>query len=151
MRGYMSEKTGKKQEGTRFQKGHSGNPRGRPKGARGKSTFLAQTILDDGIGDICNRLILEAKSGNIQAIKIVIDRILPVRKELPIAIDLPQIKSSSDLLTAIGIVTTAIGEGKISPSEGEALTKIIETHMKVLELHDLEGRLNTLEMRAKNQ
>ncbi len=146
----MPEKTGKKQEESRFQKGYSGNPRGRPKGARGKATILAQTILDNGIGDICNRLIVEAKNGNMQAIKIVIDRVLPVRKELPIAIDLPQIKAPSDLLEAIDIVTRAIGEGKISPSEGEALTKIIETNMKVLELHDLEVRLNTLEMRAKN-
>lgn len=117
----MPENTAKKQEQTLFQKGHSGNPKGRPKGKRNKSTLLAQSLLENDVEAICTRLLVEAKEGNIQAIKIVMDRILPVRKELPIALDLPEIKSPRDLLNAISAITAAVGSGKISPSESEDL------------------------------
>jgi hypothetical protein len=126
----MPENTGKKQEQTLFQKGHSGNPKGRPKGKKNKSTLLAQSLLENDVEAICARLLIEAKQGNIQAIKIVMDRILPARKELPIALDLPEIKSATDLINAINAITTAVGTGIISPSEGEALSRIVDINFE---------------------
>lgn len=146
----MPENTGKKQEQTLFQRGHSGNPKGRPKGKRNKSTLLAQSLLENDVEAICTRLLVEAKEGNIQAIKIVMDRILPVRKELPIALDLPEIKSSTDLLNAISAITSAVGSGIISPSEGEALSRIIDINLKAVALQDFEKRLILLEETKKS-
>lgn len=144
----MPEKTGKKQETTQFQKGLSGNPKGRPKGSCGKSTQLAQSILQDNATEICHQLIEQAKRGNVQAIKIVIDRILPICKERHITVDLPQIKSPSDVLTAINLITAAVSEGKISPSEGEALGRIVDINIKTLELNSYEERLRALEAKG---
>lgn len=119
----MPDKTGEKQVRTKFQKGHSGNPNGRPKGARSKSTLLAEALLENNVVDICNRLIVEAKGGNMQAIKIVIDRILPPRKDHPITIDLPQIKTSSDILIAISLITNAVGAGANLPQRRRSVIK----------------------------
>lgn len=87
----------------------------------------------------------KAKKGNIQALRIILDRILPVRKELPITLDLPEIKCAHDVLMAIAMITRAIAEGHISVSEGEALSKIIDINLKTLELHDFQIRLEKLE------
>jgi hypothetical protein len=117
----VPDNTEKKQGKTQFPKGHSGNPNGRPKGTRNKSMMLAQLLLERDLEEICNRVIEEAKAGNMQAVKMILDRILPQKKDSPIAIDLPQIKTASDILQAINCISTAVGQGEFSPSEGETL------------------------------
>jgi hypothetical protein len=144
----MPDNTGKKQGKTQFPKGHSGNPNGRPKGTRNKSTILVQLLLERDLEEICNRVIEEAKAGNMQAVKMILDRILPPKKDSPIAIDIPEIKTSSDILQAINCISTAVGQGEISPSEGETLSKIIDIHSKALEIYDFEKRLKAIEERG---
>ena len=70
----MPDKTDEKQR--KFQKGKSGNPYGRPKGMRNKVTILAEALLQTEVEAICRKAIEEAKNGNIQAIKLILDRIL---------------------------------------------------------------------------
>lgn len=101
--------------------------------------------MEENVSEICNRLVDEAKKGNIQAIRLILDRILPARKELPMKIDLPEIKCAQDVLTAITIITSAIAEGHITISEGKALSKIIDINLKTFELHDFQIRLEKLE------
>ncbi|MBS0272612.1 MAG: hypothetical protein JSR85_08220 [Proteobacteria bacterium] len=141
----MPEITGKKQVQSRFQKGCSGNPKGRPKGSIGQAALLAKSILEENVSEICNRLVDEAKNGNIQAIRLILDRILPVRKELPMKINLPEIQCAHDVLTAINIITNAIAEGIITVSEGEVLSKIIDINLKTIETQDFQIRLEKLE------
>lgn len=131
----------------RFQKGISGNPNGKPKGARHYSSLLAEQLLTCEIEEICKAVLKEAKVGNMQAVKIILDRVLPPRKDRPIEIDLPKMDASVDLTSAIGCVVNAVGAGQISPSEGEALARIIEVYAKTLELVEFEQRLAVLEKR----
>ena len=42
----MSPESSLNLQGGRFQKGQSGNPQGKPKGARNATTILAQNLLD---------------------------------------------------------------------------------------------------------
>lgn len=146
----MPDKTEEKQG--KFQKGRSGNPLGRPKGIRNRATLLVEALFEDEIEGICRKVIEEAKQGNVQAIKIVLDRILPVKKEALLFIDLPPvIKTGSDILEAISRVVEAVCHGKISPSEGETLTRIIERQAKAIELNEFEQRLKTLEDRQSDK
>lgn len=48
----MPDNTGKKQGKNQFPKGHSGNPNGRPKGTRNKSTMLVQLLLERDLEEI---------------------------------------------------------------------------------------------------
>lgn len=141
----MPDKTDEKQG--KFTKGRSGNPLGRPRGTRNKATIAAEALFEGEIEGICRKAIEEAKRGNIQAIKLVLDRILPPKKEAPIFIDLPVMKTSSDILEAIHRVTQAISRGELSPTEGDCLTRIIERQAKVIEMNDFEEQLNKLEER----
>jgi len=59
----MTEKSGQNQAG-RFQKGMSGNPSGKPKGARARVTQLAEKLLDDDRDAIVRAVIAAAKGGD---------------------------------------------------------------------------------------
>ena len=59
-----------------FQKGVSGNPAGRPKGARGKRAQIPPELTADAL----KRLAELVADGDAQAIKLVLDRTVPALK-----------------------------------------------------------------------
>lgn len=84
------EKTGKKQGTTQFRPGQSGNPKGRPTGALNRATIAAQALLD-GEAEALTRAAVElALQGNVQALKLCLERICPARKERPLSLALPE-------------------------------------------------------------
>ena len=85
----MTENTGPNLE-HRFQKGRSGNPAGKPKGARHKTTILAERLMHDDAEKIVNAVIAAACNGDMTAAKIILDRIAPVRRSS--SFDLPRIE-----------------------------------------------------------
>ena len=146
---YMPENAGKKQEAGKFQKGQSGNPKGKVKGTKNKATLTAESLLNGELENISRRLVQEALLGNMQAIKMVLDRILPARRDRVVMLDVPALKTSADAVQSMALITEAVISGDISPSEGEALSKIIDIYVKAIEVHDHEKRLTLLEEKAK--
>jgi Family of unknown function (DUF5681) len=51
-------------EATRFQPGQSGNPAGKPKGARNRTTLAIEALIDGAADDIANKAIELAKAGD---------------------------------------------------------------------------------------
>ncbi len=141
----MSENTGKIQGSSKFKRGQSGNPNGKPKGAKNKSTLAAEVLLEGSLERICRRIEEEAIDGNMQAAKMILERFLPPRKDRIIRLDLPEIKTHEDILCASTLIISAVCKGEISPSEGEALSKTIDLHSKILEATEHESRLQALE------
>lgn len=139
------ENTGQIQEKGRYRKGRSGNPNGKPKGARNRSTLAAEALLEGSLDKICKRVEEEALNGNMQAAKMILERFLPPRKDRCIKIDLPPITTYSDVLNAVGFIVNAVGKGKITPSEGELLSRTVESYSKALESYQLESRLKSIE------
>jgi hypothetical protein len=72
------EKTGEKQA-DRFPKGQSGNPGGRPKGSRNATTIALETLLDGQATALTQKAIDVALTGDIPALRLCLDRILPPR------------------------------------------------------------------------
>lgn len=141
----MPENTGKIQASTKFKRGRSGNPSGRPKGSKNKSTLLAEKIIENDLEAVCKKAVSEAKKGNIQAIKIILERVLPPKKDRPINIAIPDIKTSADILESINSLTQAVANGEITPSEGEAFARILDSNTRAFEIHDIEKRLKAIE------
>ncbi len=136
--------TGKKQDG-RFKPGLSGNPAGRPKGSRHKYIMAALVLLEGEAEKLTRAAIDEALSGNFAALKLCIDRILPVAKERPIAVSFPKVTDASDLSQMTGTLLSAVGSGDLGPNQAAALAKVIDTHRNTLELTEIESRLIKLE------
>lgn len=144
----MTESTEKKQKPHLFQPGQSGNPKGRPRGSRHKSLLLIEQMIDEQAKDICQIVIDAAKGGDLQAAKILIDRMIPPKKDRPINLELPQLESLSDVLKANSLILNAASSGEITPLEAESLLKITEAFNKTFEILELETRLKALEERC---
>src|SRR5947209_5046227 len=96
-----AERTASKQRGRPFPKGRSGNPCGRPPGARNAATVLAEHLLDDEAAVLIRKAIQKAKQGNLPALRMCLDRILPSRRDRPVLFKLPSLASAGDAIRAI--------------------------------------------------
>ena len=128
-----------------FQKGQSGNPLGRPPGARNKATIMAEELLESEAETITRIVIEKAKEGDMTALRICLDRFAPPRKERAIAFDLPPLTTTSDALKGIAALAAATAEGDITPSEAGEMFKLIEGYARTLEVATLEQRVARLE------
>ena len=120
-----SDNTGKRQD-KRFKPGHSGNPNGQPKGSLNATTLAAQALLD-GEAEILTRKAIElAKGGDLAALRLCIDRLVPPRKDRPVPFDLPKIESARDAANAISAVLTAVSTGDLTPAEASDVTRLLD-------------------------
>ena len=134
-------------EDTRFKPGQSGNPSGKPKGSLNRITLAIQCLLDGEGEELTRKAIELAKDGDLTALKLCLERICPPRKSRPINIDLPDVKTSEGVSLAQTSVVQAVGEGEITPEEGQVLSNILESRRKSIESEDHERRLYELESR----
>jgi hypothetical protein len=146
-----SEKPLKKQIKGRFQKGQSGNPRGRPEGGRNRATHMAQTLLDGEAESLARKVVELALAGDVMCLRICLERLVPPRKDAPIHVVLPEVESIGDLPKVTEAILQAVAEGEVTPSEAESLVRLIDVHRKTVELADIESRLSLLETIQKGK
>ncbi len=128
-----------------FQKGESGNPAGRPRGARNRTTMLMQDLLADHAEAIGRKAIALAQEGDIAAIRVCMDRLAPARKDEPVAFDLPPLDTATDSVAAAARIVAAVAAGELTPSEAAELAKVIDVYVRALEAKGFEDRLAKLE------
>jgi hypothetical protein len=129
----------------RFKKGVSGNPKGRPPGSRNKATLAMLEFLEGEGPSLMCRAVELAQAGNMVALKLCLERLLPPQKERPVVVDLPAIKSPEDVQAAYNKLFEAIAEGIISPAEAKLLSGLIDKQGEVVERAAMEQRLEDLE------
>jgi hypothetical protein len=139
-----TDNTGPKQL-TPWQPGQSGNPSGRPKGSRNRTTLAAEALLDGEAEELTRKAIELAKGGDLAAIRICLDRILPTRKDRTITFALPTMETASDAANAVAAIVAAVAEGEVTPAEAVELSKLVENYSKTLVATDIEGRIAKLE------
>ena len=147
------EKTSSKQANAakagKFPKGKSGNPKGRPKGARNKATLAAEALIDGDAEAITKKAIELAKAGDMTAIRLCLERILPPRKCRPLKVSLPQINDPDDILKAVNSVMKAVSAGQITTDEADALLRSVEAARKAIETEQLHLELDELHSRLE--
>ncbi len=130
---------------TKFKPGQSGNPNGRPRGSRHKTTLAIEKLLD-GEGEAITRKAIElAKGGDMAAIRICLDRLAPPRKDRHIESTLPKMEKASDAAKASAAIVEAASSGELTPSEASEIMKIVESYARTLQASDFEARLERLE------
>lgn len=132
--------TEKKPKG--WQKGVSGNPSGKTPGS-GALQKLRATIAAD-VPEILAGLVIAAKGGDVQAARLILERVLPPVKAIEQAVELRL--PAGGTLTAHGrAVLCAVADGLIAPGQGSALLTAIGTLAKISEMDELTQRITALE------
>jgi hypothetical protein len=89
---------------------------GRPKGARHRTTVAIEALLE-GEGEALTRKAIElAKAGDMQALRLCMDRLAPPRRDSPVAFNPPEMSTVSDVVLAMGALLKAVAEGDLTPT-----------------------------------
>ena len=142
-----SAKTGGKQD-TRFKPGQSGNPAGRPAGSRNAATLAIDALLDGEAETLTRKAIDLAKAGDMQALKLCMDRIVPARRDRPVTFTLPKVEGPADAATAMAAILQAAAEGQLTPIEAGDLAKLLDVYVRTVETNELAKRIEQLERAA---
>lgn len=130
--------------GGKFVKGNKASP-GRPPG-RGAVAELRQRLAQD-IDQIIDLVRTQALAGDPQAIRILLDRVLPSLRpvELPTPLDMP----AGTLADQAQAVVKATADGDIAPSQAAQIITALGGVAKIIETTELLTRIEKLE--AKNE
>jgi hypothetical protein len=122
--------------------GQSGNPKGKPPGTGEVQKLRAS--LREHIPDIVKRMVESAKGGDIQAARLLLERVFPPVKatEQPVEIDLPM---NGSLTAKAESLLEAAANGQLAPSQAAQLIAALGSVAKIAEIDELESRIAKLE------
>jgi len=123
----------------RFTKGQSGNPAGRP--ARADEL---RRLLDGDAEEVAAKVLEAAKGGDLRAAELVLARVVPVHRpaHAPVTFALDR---EAPLADQGRQVLAAIAAGEIPPDQGRSLLDALAALVRVVELDEIQRRLDTLE------
>ena len=130
---------------TTFRKGTSGNPNGKPPGARNKTTIMLEKLLADDAEAVAKAVIAAAKGGDMTAARMVLDRLAPAPRARRIQLDLPPIDTAGDVLEALTATAAAMAAGELTPDEAGTVAGVLEAKRRAVETVDLERRITAIE------
>jgi hypothetical protein len=128
-----------------FQKGQSGNRKGRPKGT-GNAAKIAQAVSDADLKRIITALVEQAVDGNVQAAGLLLARTIPPLKATTAPINLALAPDAS-LSDKAHTVLDSLAAGQLPPDVGIALLSALGTTARIIETTELEQRIIALEQR----
>ena len=129
-----------------FVKGKSGNPAGKPKGTRHKSTKLRDAIAGD-MQAIIAALVEKAKDGDTSAAALLFSRTLPPLRPQsdPPDVDLP----GTTMSERAEAITAAALAGDLSPTGARELMSLLAQQARIAEVTELAERLERIENSLK--
>jgi hypothetical protein len=128
-----------------FLPGQSGNPAGRPRGARNKKTIALEALLDGESEAVMEKMIALAKMGDDVAMRLCAERMMPPRRDRPVPLPLPRIESDADARRATTDIMEAMSEGEITPKEADRLLNAVAGAAFIMQSAEVAARLNWME------
>jgi len=135
----MADNTGEQQAG-RFRKGRSGNPAGRPLGARNATTMAAEALLEGEAERLTRKCIELALAGDTVALRLALERICPPRRDRAATFALRPIHSARDAAEAQSDLADAVSSGIITPAEAAEISKVLANAAKAYEIAEMAER-----------
>lgn len=136
----------------KYQPGQSGNPRGRPRGAISKRTQLAK-LFEPHAEELIERAVQLAKDGDMNALRLCLERILPKPRDETIELDIPEVSltTSEDLLLFANQILNKVLAGDLSPEQAQKLFSMVNTHQDIIKMTEIESRLKDVERLLKSR
>src|SRR5919199_5178266 len=145
----MAVNTAGKQRGRPFVAGTSGNPTGRPKGARNRTTVAVEEILDGETDALARKAIALALAGDTVALRLCLERIAPAKRERPTPFTLPKLETAADAVQASAALVEAVAAGELTTAQAAELGKLVESYIKAIEGTDVVEGLERLQTRPR--
>ena len=127
-----------------FKPGVSGNPKGKPKGTRHRSTLIAEALIDGDSEAILAKCVEMAKAGDAVALRLCVERLVP-RRTAVVALDLPAIARAADVAAGFSALLAAAAAGQITLGEAREFMALIDGARRAFEVTELAVRLSALE------
>ena len=108
-----------------FTPGQSGNPAGRPRGSRNKSTVIAEKLLEDSAGELTQAAITLATGGDPAALRACLDRVVPRLRHRSLDFALPDLVTLADTPGAINAIAQGLAHGDLDLEEATALMRAV--------------------------
>lgn len=123
-----------------FPKGVTGNPAGRPPNTTPRARF--RKMIEPDLPDIVKALVNAAKGGDVQAIKVIYDRIVPSVK--PSSEDL-SIRVKGSLQERGEAIIAGLTRGAIGPEQALTVLNALAAQSKLVEQSEILDRIAQLE------
>ncbi len=136
--------TAKKPKG--WQPGQSGNPKGKTPGSGELQRIRAS--IGEHVPAIIKQLVAAARGGDIQAARLILERVLPPVKAIEQAVTL-QLPDGGTLTAKAGALLDAAAAGELAPGQAAQLIAALGTISKIAEFDDLNTRITLLEQKCK--
>src|ERR1700693_4101643 len=125
-----------------------GRRRGRPNGARNKTTIAVEALLDGAAEALTGKLIERALAGDGATLRFCVGRLLPPRRDRPVAFDLPEIAGAGGLVEAARAIPAACAGGILSPREATEVMDLIAA-VRAIEMGCVQTSVTELERRLQ--
>jgi|tagenome__1003787_1003787.scaffolds.fasta_scaffold19026350_1 hypothetical protein len=130
-----------------FKPGQSGNPAGKRPGTRNRATRALEELLDGEAEALTRKAIAMALAGDLTALRLCLERILPPLKSRPVSFELPAINDAEDARAASAALLSAVAAGSLTPADAAEIGKLIDAYVKAIEVTEVLARLGKLEQR----
>jgi hypothetical protein len=114
-------------------------------GAKSHATRLAEALIDGQAQELTQKALELAMGGDASVMRALLDRLVAPRRDRHVSLKMPVINSASDLITAAAALTSAVGNGEITPGEAASLSTLVANTAKAVETFELADRLAKLE------
>jgi hypothetical protein len=116
----------KNSRGRPFRKGESGNRKGRPKGARNRSTILRDKLFRFDPENIIAKVYKLALQGKGYALELYIKEILPLMLDAPAIFRIPEIRTKEDAARAFRMLLKQHAKGDLTAEQAEKAMNLVE-------------------------
>jgi hypothetical protein len=134
----------------RWKPGESGNPKGKPKGAKDRRTAW-RTALADELPAIIARLVEAARAGDVQAAALILSRVAPPLRPQREPVELPALAKAGSLADQARAVLVAVATGALSTDQAGELLAALANAAAAIEVDELQARIAALEAQANGE
>lgn len=113
--------------------------------------MAAEALLDGEAVALTRKAIELALEGDLGALKLCLERLLPPRRSGRVRLRLPVIEKAEDASSALSRVLAAAAAGAIDIDQAGALGELIDKKRRAVETVELAERVEALETFAENR
>ena len=122
---------------TSFKPGETGNAAGRPPGTAPRARF--RKLIEADMPGIVEQLVANAKAGDVQAAKVLIDRLIPSLKPTSDSLNM---KVSGSLSEQGAAIVKAMTAGQVTPDQAKSAMDVILAQSHLVDQTEIINQLN---------